>query len=128
MQKVHDSIMSYTGFKLHCGWHDRWEGYATDSKLTRLACDSMVLGSLIKASAKIGIWPMPSEPDPKVSFNSLKKRIRQMKILYGQSCGEINDGHGVADIINTSINAIEESLSGGLDLNSFLPEDQQVYA
>jgi len=115
MDVVHDLITSYTGSEVHC--LNIWE-----TPTYRHSCDSMVLGSLIKAAAEIGFWPRLQEPDPHMTFEILLKRIRNMKILYGSSCDHTLYNYNLAVFLNKSMNTVEASLSGGLNLEDFLPK------
>ncbi|KUJ15812.1 uncharacterized protein LY89DRAFT_96922 [Mollisia scopiformis] len=46
-----------------------------------LACDGMVLGSLMKSLASYGLWPLPTAPYVGISMESLANQIRSLKIL-----------------------------------------------
>lgn len=92
-----------------------------------LACDSLLLGSLIKGCATIGIWP-PSNlraPYPGIVFRDLAVRIRELKVLdvcngalgRWKAC---EDAHGVKGGIEASLSALEAAM-GGLNLEDFAP-------
>jgi hypothetical protein len=91
----------------------------------KLACDSLLLGSLIKGSAAIGIWPKPNPPYHGIVFKNLATQIRELKVFdvcnhalgRYQSC---SDAHGVKNSIEASMNALECAMCG-LNLEDFLP-------
>jgi hypothetical protein len=97
----------------------------------RLACDAMVLGSLMKGARKIGIWPRPEAPFNGHKYSDLAKAIRELKMfdVCGRSAGRKwssyggfeGNAHGLEDLIQLELKAIEENL-GGLDLNDFRKE------
>jgi hypothetical protein len=122
---VHELITSYIGSEVRCDMYSGDEEPELHSQ-ERLACDSMVLGSFIKATANIGIWPRPPEPNPHTSFDNLVQRIRAMKILYGVTCESGSGSHLVAKTIGLHMNDIEASLSGGLALETFLVKRSRV--
>ena len=115
---VHNLITRYSGPDILCPvvWDEN----------NKLACDSMLLGSLIKGSAAIGIYPKPSTPYHSIVFKDLAAQIRELKVFdvcnHGlgryQSC---SDAHGVKNSIEASINALEGAMYG-LNLEDFLPE------
>ncbi|CZR60537.1 uncharacterized protein PAC_10433 [Phialocephala subalpina] len=88
-----------------------------------LACDSMFLGSLIKASARIGIYPMPDRPFNGIAFDTLAQQVRDMD-LKSKCDGNLKGYymkhacHGVRDHIIESVQALENGI-GGLDLKDF---------
>lgn len=99
---------------------------ALDDEL-RYACDAMVLGSLLKSSRKIGIWPKPEAPFPGRKFKDLAKAIRSIRILdvcnktstrRWNSHGPSNNAHGLEDSIEASMKDIEAGLDG-LELADF---------
>ncbi|XMA19059.1 hypothetical protein WAI453_011850 [Rhynchosporium graminicola] len=93
---------------------------ALDEEL-RYACDAMVLGSLLKSSRKIGIWPKPASPFPGRKYRGLAKAIRGIKILdvcsktncrKWNSHGPAGNSHGLEDVIEEKLKEVEESLDG----------------
>jgi hypothetical protein len=116
---IHDLITKYSGAKKIC---HRDNGFA---------CDAILLGSLLKRSAKMGIWPHPKYPYPGLTFKTLADQIRGMELLddcrqsgnrYYSSAGS----HGIKSSIEESIRSLEDSMCG-LKLGSFLPKrDKKV--
>lgn len=88
-----------------------------------LACDSMFLGSLIKASARIGIYPTPERPFNGIAFDTLARRIRDMD-LKSKCDGNLKGYyikhacHGVRANMIESVQALEAGICG-LDLKDF---------
>ena len=87
----------------------------------RYACDAMILGSLLKTSRKIGIWPMPQAPFDGWKFKNLAKKIRGIRILdvcnksssrRWTSHGPGNNSHGLEDEIEDCMKALERDLEG----------------
>ncbi|KAH8587422.1 hypothetical protein B0O99DRAFT_526883 [Bisporella sp. PMI_857] len=87
----------------------------------RHACDSMVLGSLMKGSRQIGIWPMPDTPFKGKNFKDLAHKIRSIRILdvcnktsnrRWNSHGPSTNCHGLEDSIETSLKSLEAGLDG----------------
>jgi len=87
----------------------------------RYACDAMILGSLLKSSRKIGIWPMPEAPFNDWKFKNLARKIRAIRILdvcnksssrRWTSHGPGNNSHGLEDEIEESLKALERTLDG----------------
>ncbi|KAH8685819.1 hypothetical protein BGZ60DRAFT_366017 [Tricladium varicosporioides] len=99
---------------------------ALDDEL-RYACDAMVLGSLMKSSRKIGVWPKPEAPFNGRRFKDLAKSIRSIRILdvcnktssrKWNSHGPGNNCHGLEDSVEASMKSIEASLEG-LELETY---------
>lgn len=93
---------------------------ALDEEL-RYACDAMVLGSLLKSSRKIGIWPKPEAPFPGRKYKGLAKAIRGIKILdvcnktssrRWNSHGPAGNSHGLEDVIEEKLKEVEKGLDG----------------
>jgi hypothetical protein len=93
----------------------------------RYACDAMVLGSLLKSSRKIGIWPKPEAPFNGRKFKDLARAIRSIRILdvcnksssrRWVSHGPSNNCHGLEDSIEESMKSIEAGLDG-LELTDY---------
>jgi hypothetical protein len=94
------------------------------------ACDAMVLGSLMKSSRKIGIWPKPEAPFNGRKFKDLARAIRSISIL--DVCkksssrrlhllGPSTNSHGLEDAIQASMKSIEASMDG-LELSDYPKE------
>ncbi len=99
---------------------------ALDEEL-RYACDAMVIGSLLKSSRKIGIWPRPKTPFPGKKWKTLAKSIRGIKVLdvcnktssrKWNSHGPAGNAHGLEDEIEEKLKEIETGLEG-LKLGEF---------
>lgn len=115
---VHGLIARYSGPDVLCPvvWDEH----------NKLACDSFILGSLIKNSSTIGIWPKPNAPYEGIVFKDLTAKLRDLKVFnvcnhnWGryQSC---SDAHGVKESIEASMSALEDAMCG-LNLEDFLPE------
>jgi hypothetical protein len=93
----------------------------------RYACDAMVLGSLMKSSRKIGIWPKPEAPFSGRKFKDLARSIRSIRILdvcnksssrRWNSLGPSSNCHGLEDSIEASMKSIEAALDG-LELSDY---------
>ncbi|KAH7312037.1 hypothetical protein BKA65DRAFT_518044 [Rhexocercosporidium sp. MPI-PUGE-AT-0058] len=93
---------------------------ALDEEL-RYACDAMVLGSLLKSSRKIGIWPKPEAPFAGRKYNGLAKAIRGIRILdvcnktssrRWNSHGPSGNSHGLEDVIEEKLKEVEKELDG----------------
>jgi hypothetical protein len=101
----------------------------------RFSCDAMLLGSLMKGSRKIGIWPRPEAPFNGHKYKDLAKAIRGLKMLdvCGKSAGRKwssyggfeGNAHGLEDLIENELKAVEESL-GDLDLEKFSNEKYMI--
>ena len=93
----------------------------------RYACDSMVLGSLMNSSRKIGVWPKPEAPFNGRKFKDLACAIRTIRILdvcnktssrRWNSHGPSSNCHGLEDTIEASMKSIETGLDG-LELSDY---------
>ena len=99
--------------------------YGLDDEL-RYACDAMVLGSLLKSSRRIGIWPQPEAPFNGRKFKDLAEAIRGIRILDVcnkssrtlKSIGSSSNCHGLEDSIEASMQSIEAGLDG-LELSKY---------
>lgn len=117
---VYDLIAKYSSPKINCSNDDN-----------PFLCDAVLLGSLIKSSAEIGISPRPKNPFPGMTFKGLAEQIRGMKVL--DDCDYIRKGddshryyeshesHGIKYSIKASIRSLEDELCG-VNLESFLPQ------
>ena len=108
--------------------HDYIAKYLTSGFLCHedspFSCDANVLGSLLKSSAIIGIWPRPEIPYPGITFTSLATQVRNMEVLDECNGGRYHrsrNEHGVKDTINASIRSLEDQFSG-LKLDLFWPK------
>jgi hypothetical protein len=118
MHAVHSLITRYSSPEVFCP--------AVWDENNNLACDSLLLGSLIKGSAAIGIWPRIPSPYPGIVFQDLATQVRELRVFdvcnqarrSYQSC---SDAHGVKDSIHASMSALEGAM-GGLNLEDFLHE------
>ncbi|PBP25406.1 hypothetical protein BUE80_DR003810, partial [Diplocarpon rosae] len=99
---------------------------ALDEEL-RYACDAMVLGSLLKSSRKIGIWPKPQAPFPGRKWKDVAKNMRGIRILdvcnktssrKWNSHGPSGNAHGIEDEIESALKDVEKGLNG-LKLKDF---------
>jgi hypothetical protein len=114
MEVMHDLIIKYSTSEILC--HND----------NQFACDAVVLGSLLKGSATIGIWPQPKEPFDGMTFKELASQILEMQVL--DDCNQrqgpyyySGNRHGVKDSIEASIRSLEDQLCG-LNLKDFLPK------
>jgi hypothetical protein len=118
---VHNLIVRYSG-PVICPvvWNEN----------DKLACDALLLGSLIKGSAAIGIYPIIFAPYHGIVFKDLATQIRELKVfdvlhdVCNQSFGRYqsnSDAHGVKSSIEASMNALECAMIG-LNLEDFLPQ------
>jgi len=119
---IHNLIARYSGPCILCPviWDES----------DKLACDSLLLGSLIKGSAAIGIYPMISNPYHGIVFKDLAAQIRELKVfdvlhdVCNQGLGKYqsnSDAHGVKSSLEASMNALECAMIG-LNLEDFLPQ------
>jgi hypothetical protein len=116
---IHTLINKYLDGQTVCdgAWEEEF-GYA---------CDATILGSLMKSSRKIGIWPKPEAPFSGKKFKDLARAIRGIRIL--DVCkktssrrlhllGPSNNGHGLEDSIEASMKSIEAGMDG-LELSDY---------
>ncbi|KUJ15798.1 uncharacterized protein LY89DRAFT_670340 [Mollisia scopiformis] len=87
------------------------------------ACDSMLLGSLIKSSAKLGIFPIPDRPFAGIAFDRLAEGIRDMDLKSkcdGNLKGYVvrHACHGVRARMVDEVRFLETGICG-LDLRDF---------
>lgn len=106
--------------------HDHIDKYFTSdilcSRAKKFDCDAIVLGSLLKSSMDIGIWPRPEVPYCGMTFKNLASKVREMQVLDKCNMDYYNiPSHRVKEAIEASINSLENQYSG-LKLGSFLPE------
>jgi hypothetical protein len=93
----------------------------------RYACDAMVLGSLMKSSRKMGIWPKPESPFNGKKFKDLALAVRRIKVLdvcnktRSRRLTSLNlpsNCHGLEDSIEASMKSLEAGLDG-LELSNY---------
>jgi hypothetical protein len=113
---VHDHIDKYFISDILC------------SRGKQFACDAIFLGSLLKSSIDIGIWPRPEVPYYGMTFKNLASKVREMRVLdkcnqdqRQRSYYNFNQGYGVKEDIDALINSLETHFSGH-KLDSFRPE------
>jgi hypothetical protein len=113
---IHDLITKYSGPDILC------------NNGQEFSCDANLLGSLLKASAIIGIWPWPEDPYPGIKSKTLADQIRGMRVLDGCEMSSRGRGyyssthsHGIKDSIEASMRSLEDRILG-LHLMSFLPK------
>jgi hypothetical protein len=88
---------------------------------TRMSCDAMVLGTLIKNAVEIEIWPPPLAPFVNYSWVSVTDTIRSMNVVSG--CDSVwagrsyNAKHNVLLGIVADINLLQCHLAPGLPLD-----------
>ncbi|KAH7413256.1 hypothetical protein BKA64DRAFT_719186 [Cadophora sp. MPI-SDFR-AT-0126] len=111
---IHDLITKYSGPDILCDYS------------TGFSCDANLLGSLLKASAIIGIWPHPEDPYLGINSKMLASQIREMNVL--DDCrrpgkGYYNSGgcHQIKALVEASMESLEDRIPG-LRLASFLPK------
>jgi hypothetical protein len=113
---IHDLITKYAGSDILC---DNGQEFS---------CDANLLGSLLKASAIIGIWPRPEDPYPGIKSKTLADQIRGMRVLddcemssRGRGYYGSTRSHGIKDSIEASMRSLEDRILG-LHLMPFLPK------
>ncbi|KAH8807980.1 hypothetical protein F5884DRAFT_350361 [Xylogone sp. PMI_703] len=105
----------------------------------KLECDAMVVGSLLMETTRIGIWPLKSSSNTKLSFSHLCDQIKSMKIPTLCNVGQKNGNyyrwytrpiHGGSEnccdakgVIKTRLASLEEQLCG-LDIDNFKARKQ----
>ena len=112
IQVIHDLIAKYSGSEMICRKDDQF------------ACDAILLGSLIKSAAAIGISPRPKSPYPGIKFKRLTEQIKEMRVLdrcktsrgYSSSYN-----HEIKNKIDAKMKSLEDGMCG-LKLEFFLPE------
>lgn len=113
MATIHELIIKYFRPNILC---DRGSGFT---------CDANLLGSLLKGSLMIGVWPRPKRPYLGINLKTLAAQIKGMQVFdkcegggrsFGFSCN-----HGIKDSIEASVRSLEDGILG-LQLKSFLPE------
>lgn len=112
--------------------HDHIDKYLTSdilcSRDNQFACDAIVLGSILKSSIDIGIWPRPEVPYCGMTFKNLASQVRGMTVLDQCMQDEQHwcysgNNHRVKEAMKASMKSLEGRFRG-LDLVPFLPETQ----
>jgi hypothetical protein len=98
----------------------------TDSEEWRMSCDPLLLGSLLKSATVLEILPVLKAPYEDISFDELPAKLYSLNV--NAICDKIErlriggqyprSAHGLKDMIQERIEALEERLSG-LDLPDF---------
>jgi hypothetical protein len=83
----------------------------------------MILGSLVRGSDAIGLWPIPTEPFASLIFCEILEQIRTIQIfdlcdIDGNRYRKSHAAHGVRDHFVASMNSLEDKLCG-LDIWDF---------
>ncbi|KFY53145.1 hypothetical protein V496_07855 [Pseudogymnoascus sp. VKM F-4515 (FW-2607)] len=103
---------------------------ASGDKDKQFSCDAIVLGSLLKSSSDIGIWPRPEVPYCGMTFKSLASQVEEMRVIHHQ-CSQDNPfalynsckNRGVKEAMKASVNSLERRLCG-LNLDFYLLESR----
>lgn len=96
----------------------------------QFSCDAIVLGSLLKSSSDIGIWPRPEVPYCGMTFKSLASQVEEMRVIHHQ-CRQDNHfalynsckNREVKEAMKASVNSLERRLRG-LNLDFYLLESR----
>jgi hypothetical protein len=112
-------------------------GYCKRTDRRAAACDSMLLGSLLKGCQNAGIWPPPVAPYKAMTFKSLKDKISSFEIqtlcgILGEAYKHYGAVKWMADratppvkgSIDEKMIAIENEVAG-LTLYNFLSESER---
>lgn len=119
---MHEKITKFQGPEIRCR-SDLHPGTKLNDK--NIACDGQMLGSLLRGSSAIGIWPMPVSPYIGLSWSTLSSRIRKMQIT--SACETFcNDtriiprgaAHGIKASIAEKLDSLETQMAG-LEIESF---------
>jgi hypothetical protein len=83
----------------------------------------MILGSLVRGSDAIRLWPIPTEPFAGLIFCEILDQIRTIQIfdlcdIDGNRYRKSHDAHGVRDRPVASMNSLKDTLCG-LDIWDF---------
>ncbi len=105
---VHDQITKYLTSDAICSHKDQ------------PSCDSIILGSLIRGSVGIGIWPRPEAPYNGIKFTNLACQLEEMDV-FDDCYDSRSSGHGVTKAIVASVQHLEDQFLG-IHLDFFLPE------
>lgn len=91
-----------------------------------LACDGLVLGTLMKGISGLSLWPLPTAPYEGISVERLAKQVRNLKILalcennrfYGNTFSNAPvPGHGVMKRLRDKADKFESGAKG-LDIEA----------
>jgi hypothetical protein len=135
---ISGTILEYQGTELLCPstaeFFQRYQrpfrtdySVYTSHKASRLACDSMVLGSLLKSLIKWGLWPAPTPPYGPQTVNNLCLSIQCLDLV--SLCDQLQPPKETSDLplegchrLSTKLSAKVELHRGymsGLDLQNF---------
>jgi hypothetical protein len=94
----------------------------------KMACNSMVLGSLLKNASSFGLWPFPEDPYPGLNLHQVMEATRGFKILSlcdVVSSRPVQEGHGAHGYMKSLAKSLEkrEAEADGLSLEEFLSKD-----
>ncbi|KAF8865160.1 hypothetical protein BDZ45DRAFT_581276 [Acephala macrosclerotiorum] len=93
----------------------------------KLACDGMILGTLMKGLSGKGLWPLPKAPYEGISILKFSKQVRDLKILslcddgrfYGKSFSNPDlPAHGLTKRLTKEADKIEDG-ARGLHIHEF---------
>ncbi|KAF8865161.1 hypothetical protein BDZ45DRAFT_796959 [Acephala macrosclerotiorum] len=92
----------------------------------RGACDSLILGSLIRSLSRHGLWPLPAHPYNGITLVHLADIVRDLKvtaickqILYTTTKPTPLDAHGWMKLLKDEADRIEDE-ANGLDFDSLV--------
>jgi hypothetical protein len=96
-----------------------------------MSCDSLLLDSLLKSATTLEILPVLEAPYEDISFDELTAKLYSLNV--NAMCDKIDrprfrgqypkPAHGLKDMIQERIEALEERLSG-LDLQDFKAKEK----
>ncbi|KAL2071710.1 hypothetical protein VTL71DRAFT_12945 [Oculimacula yallundae] len=126
ISKFYQLLRKYNGPETCC------ESPFMDAR-SRMSCDAMVLGFLIKGAQQARIGPAPKKPKKpyKFSFESLASALRRIEVrslCTENSTGSpgTQDAHEVEAIIRGSVNAKDLAIRGyDLEISKFLPRGRK---
>jgi hypothetical protein len=121
LQKV---IKKYQKPEVNC--HSNLSNDATTRMQKNLACDGLVLGSLLKSAAVNELWPIPLPPFEGLRLVDIICKMRSLEptaicdSLHNVWTGgkQPSPSHGVKSKIDTQLNALEGQIDG-LNLEDF---------
>ncbi|PMD25408.1 hypothetical protein NA56DRAFT_565466 [Hyaloscypha hepaticicola] len=128
---IDDTISAYQGTKLLCpspvGFFQANQIRCPSHEASRVACDSMVLGSLLKSLVKGGVWPAPTSPYKHETLDDLCDSIRCLNLVSlcdqlqppkKSSYPPVGECHGLSAKLRENVEKQRERISG-LDLQNF---------
>jgi hypothetical protein len=134
---IGDKVKAYQGTNLSCpSTAEFFKGFQKpniknypSTESSRGSCDSMVLGSLLKNLAKLGLWPYPSAPYGHFTIEGLYHPVNRLELV--SLCDQFKppelefryllpraDCHGLRNALSTEVTTLRESVSG-LDIQDF---------